>query len=98
MKLNGSGRVSLRTRSHLKPLLYIRPLTPIIPKDKTNEHRSTMLSSSETTISPSETSKLKESSPSSSTTTPPAEGILPLLPRRSSRQRKAPDRYGEWTR
>jgi hypothetical protein len=32
VKVDGSGRPSLRNRVHLRPLLHVRPHTPILPK------------------------------------------------------------------
>lgn len=84
IKLNGSGRISLRNRMHLKPLLHIPPHTPIIPRNNRNTR-------SAETVSPttSEESSLHESIPEVPATSRD-------LPRKSTRQRKAIERYGEW--
>ena len=109
VKINGSGRSSLRTRTHLKPLLHIRPQTLIISSQHakvvpppTPSSGSSSSKPSSTAESPSHmatsqsksSSQLPSASESSGSSSPRSSHPIP---RRSSRQRNAPDRYGEWT-
>ena len=90
VKINGSGRISLRNRIHLKPLLHIKPHLPILLNGDLNQ---SVINQSETSNSGS------SSNPQSNerSITEPSSVEQQSLPRRSTRQTREPERYGDWT-
>ena len=78
IKMDGSGRISLRNRVYLRPLLVIKPHLPL----GTLPDRDAELPIPQNEVQLS---------------VPPVDNNGGILPRRSSRQRHSPNRYGEWT-
>ena len=112
VRMDGSRRISLRNRIHLKPLLHIRPHLPVpVTNDKqlgspvvpapSDSQPETNNSSSSCKSQSNEESTAESSSNSHSH----KEGIVEpstverVIPRRSTRANfgTEPLRYGEWT-
>lgn len=86
IKLHGSGRTSLRNRIHIKPLLHVAPHTPILNTPSTQSNNTSQTQSSSGRVSTS----------SKDTSNSGVPEVTSEIPRRTSRRRKTPDRYGEW--
>ena len=107
IKVDGSGRTSMRNHIHLKPLLHVRPHTPILSRTNGEAPRpaaSTSTSTASATprvTSGSSTSRCSTSGDSTSGGS--ASGGHPKttiadVNNRSARLRRLPDWYGEWVK
>ena len=94
IKVDGSGRTSLRNRVHLKPLLHVRPHTPILSRANNDVPGPT---TSTSTTSCAAGASTEGSSTSASGSRPEAPVVVVNNDGRPRRQRRqSPDRYGEW--
>ena len=108
VKINGSGRISLRNRVHLKPLLHIKPYLQVVPGSRNKQNNVTSSkresdkgSTTEATNnsqSNGENSMKGNSQPNKGSIIRPhtVEHEQVNIPRRSERQKNKPQRYGEW--
>ena len=111
IKVHGSGRSTTRNRIHLKPLYIHKPVVPNTRSPSSDVPKLTTSSSSSTTSSAGTSSTTESASfqtpdpsssynPSSSDYMGPASerSRSPLVLRKSNRETRVPDRYGEWTK
>lgn len=88
VKLHGSGRISLRNRIHLKPVLHIKPHLPQI-QDTVQQNDVRSRSTVAPVPVPVQGNEALSHQPRNNDR--PPENI-----RRSNRNRKQPERFGEW--
>lgn len=93
IKMHGSGRVSLRNRKHLRPLLLCKPTNPIIAKDVLYKYETQ-------TETVNETVNNDDIQPLTDTVMEQSDQLVDVepaqhLPRRSTRIRRVPKRYRE---
>ena len=98
VKLHGSGRITLRNRIHLRPVLVFKsPVTVIKPIPPALEHGAGSSTDITTTDVDSRSEVTSHSDqPTSHPNNYELQDTQPVPPRRSNRQKIAPTRYGEW--
>ena len=88
VKMHGSGRISLRNRIHLKPLLHVKSPLSHLP----NTNNKPVSTPSTQTIHPAMDPQDERRATDSTDNLANAEATI----RRSRRDRREIDRYGEW--
>ena len=92
IKMDGSGRLSLRNRIHIRPVLSMKPHMVNLGNDNTTLPHS---SSSGTSSHPS-TESLTDPTTTSNNNSEVSTELETVPLRRSGRNIRQPDRYGEW--